>query len=133
MRAFIFLAVAGISAGAAAQEPSEARAEQKGAAPAPSLRERVEAHLKAVSQSAVELASLGRPVKAETCRIFDRGQGLWRSLYTTGVAVHVRYRTRDRFGAPVVHSKVLFVDADGKVLSAVESGGVRSRDPALLQ
>lgn len=99
----------------------------------PDLRAAIEAHLRENSRSAIELISLGQPVPAASCRLFDRGKGIWVAPYDSGIAVHIRYRTRDRFGAAVIHSKVAFVDTSGKVQSTVETGAVRSSDPNLFK
>jgi hypothetical protein len=97
------------------------------------LRAKVSEFVQAHSRQPIELIALGTPVPAASCKVYDRSKGLWVSLYQTGIAVHVRYRTRDRFGTTTVESKIAFVDPQGTVQGILQSGSVRSSDLSLMK
>lgn len=81
----------------------------------------------------VEFRSFGPPVKAESCRLYDRSKDKWQAVEQSGIAIHVRYRTTSSHGLAVPHSRVFFINSDGAVWKTVEPSGVRSSDPKLLR
>jgi hypothetical protein len=93
----------------------------------------VKAYVKADERGSVEFKSFSPPVKAESCRIFDRTQGSWRPVEKSGVALHVRYTAKSPYGLDTVKSEVFFIGLDGVVWKTIEASGVRSRDPALFK
>jgi hypothetical protein len=82
-------------------------------------------------ESGRKLLSIGMPVNAATCRIYDRRSGSWKVKHDRGLAVHVRYRTGNEYGG-VVHSTIVFLDGD-KILDTFSTGVVRSTDARLLK
>jgi len=79
----------------------------------------------------LKFESVGTPVSAATCRVYDRRSGKWMTKYDHGLAVHLRYRSGNDYGS-VLHSSIVFVDG-AKVLDSYPTGAVRSSDPRLME
>lgn len=75
-----------------------------------------------------KVLSIGTPVKAETCRIYDGRAGKWYTKHKQGVAVHLRFRS----GGGVVNSSIVFVDGN-EIIAAYGTGAVRSSDTRLVK
>jgi hypothetical protein len=92
----------------------------------------VKSYLSEDEDEPIEFRSFSRPVKASSCRMYNRKKGTWDPVEQGTIALHVRYRKPTMYGTRV-KSEVFFLDAEGKILKIAESAAVRCSDPALLK